>query len=57
MRILSNPDRVCYDHGVEFWTGLLVYARDSSDERQTVRGGPTPFLHAYAVRAGPDNNM
>jgi hypothetical protein len=42
MRILSNPERVCSDHGMEFWTGLLVYARDSADARQIVRSSPFP---------------
>jgi hypothetical protein len=27
MRIVSNPEGVCVEHGLEFWTGLLVYAR------------------------------
>ena len=31
MKILSNPDRVCFDHALEFWTGLLVYASDRSE--------------------------
>jgi hypothetical protein len=28
MTIVSNPERVCLEHAVEFWSGLLVYARD-----------------------------
>lgn len=28
MTIVSNPERVCLEHALEFWTGLLVYARD-----------------------------
>lgn len=24
--IAANPSRVCLDHAVEFWTGLLAYA-------------------------------
>jgi hypothetical protein len=31
MRIVSNPEQVCLAHAMEFWTGLLVYARDASD--------------------------
>jgi hypothetical protein len=31
MNILSNPARVCFEHALEFWTGLLVYARDHSE--------------------------
>jgi hypothetical protein len=30
MRIVSNAEHVCFEHGLEFWTGLLVYARDHS---------------------------
>ena len=29
--IISNPERVCLEHALEFWTGLLVYAKDVSD--------------------------
>jgi hypothetical protein len=31
MRIPSLPDQVCAQHGLEFWSGLLLYARDRSD--------------------------
>jgi hypothetical protein len=31
MRIASHPERVCLEHALEFWTGLLAYARGSSD--------------------------
>jgi hypothetical protein len=30
MRIVANPEHVCFDHALEFWTGLLVYSRDAS---------------------------
>jgi hypothetical protein len=30
MKIVSNPEQVCLYHALEFWTGLLVYARDRS---------------------------
>jgi hypothetical protein len=26
MSIISNPGRVCVDHAVEFWTGVLAYS-------------------------------
>jgi hypothetical protein len=26
--IVSTPEQVCVEHAVEFWTGLLVFARD-----------------------------
>jgi hypothetical protein len=28
MLIVSSPEPVCLEHGLEFWTGLLSYARD-----------------------------
>lgn len=31
MKIVSYPEQVCFDHALEFWTGLLVYARDHSE--------------------------
>ena len=31
MQIVSNPERVCLEHALEFWTGLLVYAKGHSD--------------------------
>jgi hypothetical protein len=31
MRIVSYPEHVCFEHAMEFWTGLLVYATDRSD--------------------------
>lgn len=30
MKIVSVPQDVCAAHGVEFWTGLLAYAREQS---------------------------
>lgn len=30
-RIVTDPQQVCLDHAVEFWTGLLNYVRDRSD--------------------------
>ena len=31
MKILSTPDRVCLEHALEFWCGLLVYATHRSE--------------------------
>ena len=31
MRIVSNPEQVCFDHAMEFWTGLMLYVRDTAD--------------------------
>jgi hypothetical protein len=30
--IVSNPEHVCLVHALEFWTGLLTYARDRRDQ-------------------------
>jgi len=30
-KIVSYPEQVCFEHALEFWTGLLVYARDRSE--------------------------
>jgi hypothetical protein len=29
--IIANPSRVCLEHALEFWTGLLGYARGRSE--------------------------
>jgi hypothetical protein len=31
MKIASNPELVCFEHALEFWTGLLDYVRDRSE--------------------------
>jgi hypothetical protein len=31
MRIVSYPEQVCFEHALEFWTGLLGYARERSE--------------------------
>ena len=31
LKIVANPEQVCLEHALEFWTGLLSYARDHSD--------------------------
>jgi len=28
---VSNPEQVCFEHALEFWTGLLAYTRGRSD--------------------------
>jgi hypothetical protein len=30
MTIIASPQRVCSDHALEFWTGLLAYTRGRS---------------------------
>jgi hypothetical protein len=31
MTIVATPQRVCLEHALEFWTGLLVFARDQTE--------------------------
>jgi hypothetical protein len=31
MRIVSNPEHVCFEHALEFWAGLLVCAKPHPD--------------------------
>ena len=31
MKIVSYPEEVCFEHALEFWTGLLSYAREHSE--------------------------
>ena len=31
MRIVANPEHVCFEHALEFWAGLMLYARGRSD--------------------------
>ena len=30
MTIIANPSRVCAEHALEFWTGLLIYTHSRS---------------------------
>ena len=30
LKIVSNPEQVCLEHALEFWSGLLGYVRDHS---------------------------
>lgn len=30
MTIVSSPGQVCFEHALEFWTGLLAYTHDRS---------------------------
>jgi hypothetical protein len=63
MKILSNPEQVCFEHALEFWTGLMAYASDRSDpcvkhERlcacRSCRELSASYLRALAIAAaGP----
>lgn len=33
MKVVANPENVCFDHALEFWRGLLAFARDSKKSR------------------------
>jgi hypothetical protein len=41
VKILSTPDRVCLEHALEFWSGLLVYATDHSEPCMKQEGSCT----------------
>jgi hypothetical protein len=30
--IVSYPEKVCFEHALEFWTGLLACAREASED-------------------------
>jgi hypothetical protein len=57
--IVSCPEKVCFEHALEFWTGLLVYARDVSEDAKAshlrvaaiAAVGPSPGDHAnFSIR-------
>ena len=50
--IASNPERVCRDHAVEFWTGLVAYARDRrrDEAREDVTLSYTPAVESAPRR-------
>jgi hypothetical protein len=35
VHIPSNPEHVCREHAMEFWTGLLAYVKDRTDLGET----------------------
>jgi hypothetical protein len=37
MTIVSSPSQVCFEHALEFWTGLLACAHDRSEWDSCVR--------------------
>ena len=55
MRIVSNPEQVCFDHALEYWTGLLDYWRETSVTcvKEDLRAcaiaaaGPSPADHEH----------
>ena len=63
MKILSNPEQVCFTHALEFWNGLLFYGTTCSDPRlkherscacQSCEELGASYLRAIAIAAaGP----
>jgi hypothetical protein len=47
-RIPSNPGEVCRTHAIEYWTGLMAYAR--AQRTATAGCAPAPAAAGYAVR-------
>jgi hypothetical protein len=39
MTIVSSPDRVCFTHAMEFWGGLMVYAKERSPSEPDALAG------------------
>jgi hypothetical protein len=31
MKIPTNPEQVCFEHALEFWAGVVGYAKDHSE--------------------------
>jgi hypothetical protein len=56
--IVSYPEKVCFAHALEFWTGLLAYARDHSQDSKAselrvaaIAVGPSPGDHeTFSIR-------
>jgi hypothetical protein len=40
LRIPAFPETVCCEHAIEFWTGLLTYARDERAAACRLTGAP-----------------
>jgi hypothetical protein len=40
MTIVSSPDRVCFNHAMEFWDGLMAYARERAPSDTEARTFP-----------------
>ena len=51
-KIVAHPEQVCFEHALEFWTGLLVYALDRAvicrtHEIAIGAAGPSPKDHEH----------
>ena len=40
MTIVSSPDRVCFTHAMEFWDGLMAYAKERAPNEPDARTFP-----------------
>lgn len=49
MTIVSTPDGVCFKHAMEFWDGLMAYAKEHSQREEQERAArefpPSPGDH------------
>jgi len=44
--IVSSPDRVCFTHAMEFWNGLMAYAKERAPNALDARTfAPSPGDH------------
>ena len=52
MTIVSSPERVCFTHAMEFWDGLMAYAKERTQSDSEVRTfPPSPGDHVgFALR-------
>jgi hypothetical protein len=51
-KIVSNPEQVCLEHALEFWSGLLDHVRDCGDPLALraiaiAAAGPSPADHEH----------
>jgi len=52
VRIFSDPEQVCVQHAIEFWTGLLAYTRERSARPDRRRVLPVPRVFGGDGRDG-----
>ena len=52
MTIVSSPERVCFTHAMEFWDGLMAYAKERTPSDSGARTfPPSPGDHVgFAMR-------
>jgi hypothetical protein len=53
LRIPSVPEHVCREHAMEFWTGLLAYAKERPDcsDRKDEEPRPSDYWSCYQLAA------